>query len=187
MVDTRSTYGERLLFSLSVIHLLHGELEQSRQTSENLVRSASTNNHPLMQNWGHYLLGRVYQEWNQLELAASFYKLVVDQRFTSNLFCSLESIAGDVYILQTLGRREQAQQSMDLLLQFYSEQIAATPAPMMFLIAWLNLQNGNRQDAYRWAASFCDPVAKQAIIWFHVPQIYKAKILIESSDWPAPG
>ena len=97
-----TAYGARLLFSLAVSHLLHGELELCRQTAEQMVRNALANNLLLMQGWGYYLLGRVYQEWDQLELAARYYQLVVDQRFTSNLFCSLESLQGYVFVLHIL-------------------------------------------------------------------------------------
>ena len=134
----------------------------------------------LNQGWGYYLLGRVYQEWNQLELAARYYQLVVDQRFTSNLFCSLESMQGYVFVLHILGRRELAQQSLDSLQQLFSDQIAATPQPVMGLTAWLKLQNGNRVEARRWAESFNAPIAEQAIIWYHIPHIYKVKILMDT-------
>jgi LuxR family maltose regulon positive regulatory protein len=177
--DPSSTYGAWLLFCLSVVHLLHGELELSRQTAEQMIRAALANNLLLMQGWGYYLLGRIYQEWNQLELAASYYERLVDQRFTWNLFTSLESIASHVLVLQTLDRHKQAKESLDLLQQLYSDQTPALPPAVMSLIAWLDLQNGNREEARRWAESFNAPVAEQAIVWHHIPHIYKAKILME--------
>jgi ATP/maltotriose-dependent transcriptional regulator MalT len=123
-----TTYGTRLLFTLAVSHLLHGELELCRQTAEQMLRNALTLNLLLMQGWSYYLLGRVYQEWNQLELAVKYYQLVVDQRFTSNLFCSLESVQGYVFVLHILGRHELAQQSLDSLQQLLSDQVTATPS-----------------------------------------------------------
>ncbi len=175
-----TTYGARLLFTLAVSHLLHGELELCRQTAEQIVRNALAFNLLLMQGWGYYLLGRVYQEWDQLELAARYYQLVVDQRFTSNLFCSMESLQGYVFVLHILGRHELAQQSLDSLQQLFSDQITATPQPVMALTAWLQLQHGNRIEARRWAESFTAPVAEQAIVWYHIPHIYKVKILMDT-------
>ena len=175
-----TTYGARMLFCLAVIHLLQGELELCRQTAELLVRNSLEFNLLLNLGWGYYLLGRVYQEWNQLELAARYYQLVVDQRFTSNLFCALESLQGYVFVLQVQGRRELAQQSLNTLQQFFSDQIAATPQPVMGLTAWLKLENGNRVEALRWAESFNTPVAEQAINWYHIPHIYKVKILMDA-------
>jgi len=160
----RTTYGKRLLFCLAVSHLLQGELELCRQTAELLVRNSLALNLLLNLSWGYYLLGRVYQEWNQLELAAKYYKLVIDQGFNSNLFCSIESIAGYVFVLEALGRHELAQQSLESHQQLFSEQIAATPQPLTSLTAWLKLQNGNREEARRWAESFTTPVAHQAIV-----------------------
>jgi LuxR family maltose regulon positive regulatory protein len=175
--DPASTYRARLLFTLASMHLLHGELELCRQSAEQLLRDALAHNLLLMQGWGYYLLGRVYQEWNQLDLAARYYKQAVDQRFTSSLMPSLESIASYIYILHTLGRSEEGQQFLESLEQLHSE-LSAMPPMLLSLLAWLKLQDGNRQEARRWAESFNVPVAGQSIIWLHIPQIYKAKILM---------
>ena len=172
-----------------VIHLLHGELELCRQTAEQMLRDALAYNLVLMQGWGYYLLGRVYQEWNQLDLAARYFKQVVDQRFTSNLMPSLESIAGYVDILHTLGRGEEAQQFLDSLEQLHGE-LSVMPPMLLSLLAWLKLQDGNREEARRWAESFNVPVAGQSIFWLHIPHIYKAKILIDLGEpeaGPTPG
>ena len=174
-----TAYGTRLLFALAVSHLLHGEVELCRQTAELMLRNALTFKLLLMQGWAYYLLGRVYQEWDQLELAARYYQLVVDQRFTSNLFCALESLQGYVFVQQILGRHELAYQSLDSLQQLLGEQVTATPQPVMALTAWLKLQHGDRVEARRWAESFYAPVAEQAIVWYHIPHIYKIKILMD--------
>lgn len=180
--DPSSTYGARMQFCLSVIYLLNGDLELCRQTAEQMLRNALTYNLLLMQGWGYYLLGRVYQEWNQLELAADHYRQVVDQRFTSNLMPSLESIAGYAYMLQCLGRGEQAMQFLGSLEQFHGELTGTMPPLVMSLMAWLQLQSGSQAEARRWAESFTTPVAEQAIVWAHIPHVYKAKILLATAD-----
>jgi LuxR family transcriptional regulator, maltose regulon positive regulatory protein len=175
----RSTYGKRLLFCLGVIHLLHGNLELCRQTAEILVQNAKALNLLLMLGWGYYLLGRVYQEWNQLELAARYYKLVIDIGFNVNLFCSLECIEGYIFVLEAMGKHELAQQSLNSLEELFNEQIAATPAPMRALAAWLDLQGGKRTEARRWAESFRFPIAQQSITWQNIPHFYKVKIQMQ--------
>lgn len=182
---TRTAYGKRILFSLATIHMLQGELELCRQTAEVLVRNAKELNFLLMLGWGYYMLGRVYQEWNQLELATRYYKLVIDIGFNTNLFCSLESIAGYVYVLESLGQHELAQQAFDSLQNLYVEHFSATAQPFMALSAWLKLQAGNLQEARRWANSFGTPIAQQAIVWYHIPHFYKAKIQMELNSLEA--
>jgi len=44
----------------------------------------------------------------------------------------------------------------------------------------LKMQHGDRVEARRWAESFYTPVAEQAIIWYHIPHIYKVKILMDA-------
>ena len=180
--DPGSTYRARLLFCRSVIYLLNGDLELCRQTAEQLLDDALTYNLLLNQGWGYYLLGRVYQEWNQLELAAEYYLQGVEVRFTSNMMTALECIAGYAYILQQLDRGEQAQQFLNSIGQLHGEQIAATPPPLMALSAWLKLENGHPEEARRWAEAFNAPVANQAITWYHFPHLYKVKILMETSQ-----
>jgi LuxR family maltose regulon positive regulatory protein len=134
-----------------------------------------------MQGWGYYLLGRIYQEWNQLDLAARYFKQAVDQRFTSNLMPSLESIAGYVDILHMLGSGEESQQFLESLEQLHGE-LSVMPPMLLSLLAWLKLQDGNREEARRWAESFNVPLARQAITWLHFPHIYKAKILMSLGE-----
>lgn len=178
----RTAFGKRVLFSLAVSHLLQGNLELCRQLAELLVKNAKEMNFLLMLGWGYYLLGRVYQEWNQLDLAAKYYKLVIDMGFNTNLGCSQESIAGYVYVMESLGQHELAQQSFDSLLHLFGAQISATAQPIMALGTWLKLQAGNYTEARRWANSFGTPVTHQAIIWFHIPQIYKIKIQMQINN-----
>ena len=179
--DPSSTYRARLLNILAILHILQGELELARQSAEQMLRDALSYNLLLMQGWGYYLLGRVYQEWNQLDLAARYYKQVVDQRFTSNLMPSLESIASHVYILHILGRGEEGQQFLDSLEQLHGE-LSVMPPMLLSLLAWLKLQDGNREEARRWAEFLNAPLAQQAIVWLHFPHIYKAKILMSLGE-----
>ena len=179
--DPSSPYGVRLLFTLASIHLLHGEVELCRQTAEQMLRDALAQNLLLMQGWGYYLLGRVYQEWNQLDLAARYFKQAVDQRFTSSLMPSLEGIASYVYILHGLNRGEEGQQFLESLGQLHSEQ-SGMPPMLMSVLAWLKLQDGNREEARRWAESFNVPATEQSMLWLHIPHIYKAKILVNLGE-----
>ncbi|HSQ27036.1 MAG TPA: LuxR C-terminal-related transcriptional regulator, partial [Anaerolineales bacterium] len=179
--EPANTYGARLLFTRSVIYLLNGDLELCRQTAEQVLHDAFNNNLLLNQGWGCYLLGRVYQEWNQLELAADYYLQGVELRFTSNIMPALECIAGYAYILQILDRGEQAQQFLNSLEQLHGEQVNVKPPMFMALSAWMNLENGNPEEAQRWAEAFNAPVADQAIVWYHLPHLYKVKILMENN------
>jgi LuxR family maltose regulon positive regulatory protein len=94
---------------------------------------------------------------------------------------SLESIASHVYILHTRGRGEEGQQFLESLEQLHSEQ-SGRPAMLLSLLAWLKLQDGDRDEARRWAESFTIPVGRQSLLWHHIPHIYKAKILMELGE-----
>ena len=181
LYDPSSTYRARLMYSIAILHLLHGELELCRQMAEELLRDALAYNMQYIQSWGYYLLGRVYQEWNQLDLASRYYKQVADTRFTSSLMPSLEFITGYVYTLHSLDRRDQAQDFLDSLEQLHG-QLSAMPPMLLSLLAWLKLQDGGRHEARLWAESFTTPIAGQSIIWFHIPHIYKAKILMDLGE-----
>jgi ABC-type multidrug transport system ATPase subunit len=95
-------------------------------------------------------------------LAARYFKQVVDQRFTSNLMPSLEGIASYVYILHILGRGEEGQQFLESLEQLHGE-LSVMPPMLLSLLAWLKLQDGNRDEAHQWAESFTRPLAKVSV------------------------
>lgn len=180
--NPNSEYGLRLLFGMTSIHILNGELELGRQAAEQLLQGALANNLLILQGWGYYLLGRIYQEWNQLGKAAEYYHQAVEKRYTANLVSSLESIAGYAYILQTLGRGTEALEFLNSLGNLHGEHSpAATPPLIASLVAWLNLRNGKIVEARRWAESFHVPIAAQSIIWYHIPQLNKIRILMETS------
>ena len=181
--DLGSAFHARRLFLRSVIYLLNGELELCRQYAEQMLHYAQTYNLLLNQGWGYYFLGRVYQEWQRLDLAAEYYLQGVDMRFTSNLMAALECIAGYAYVLQQLGRGEQAQQFLTSTEQLHGEVIDATPPQLLALKAWLNLENGHINEARLWAESFKMPIANQSITWYHIPHLYQIKILIETNQF----
>ncbi len=52
----------------------------------------------------------------------------------------------------------------------------------MSLIAWLKIHDGNRLEARRWAKSYYAPINKQAIVWYHIPNIYKVKVLMDTGE-----
>jgi LuxR family transcriptional regulator, maltose regulon positive regulatory protein len=176
-----TSYGARLLYALTVSHLLQGELELCRQSAELMIRYALDANLLVIQSWGHYLLGRVYQEWNELELAVSHYQQVIDQRFTSHQYCALDSMLNFAFVQHILGRHELAQQSLDSI-QYHS---AAAPQPVLALTAWLKHQHGYQTEARRWAESFYEPVAREPIVWDQIPQILKIKILMDADGFEA--
>ena len=176
-----TSYGARLLYALTVSHLLQGELELCRQSAELMIRYALDANLLVIQSWGHYLLGRVYQEWNELELAISHYQQVIDQRFTSHQYCALDSMLSYAFVQHILGRHELAQQSLDSI----QYQNAAAPQPVLALMAWLKQQHGHQTEARRWAESFYEPVAREPIVWDQIPQIFKIKIMMDADGFEA--
>jgi LuxR family maltose regulon positive regulatory protein len=80
-----------------------------------------------------------------------------------------------------MGRGEQAQQFLNSLEQLHGEQYTVKPPMLMALSAWLDLENGNPEEAQRWAEAFNAPVANQAVVWYHLPHLYKVKILMENN------
>jgi LuxR family transcriptional regulator, maltose regulon positive regulatory protein len=175
-------YGVRLLFCIATIYLLQGDLERCRLIADQVLREAQAANLLLLQGWGNYLLGRVHMEWNELEQAAKYYSAVADGRYTSNLICALEGIAGYVYVETALGQCDEVHQSLDMLLKFHSEQAGPPHQSVLSLIAWLNLLDDDLEKARRWADSFSDLAIKQSMVWYHIPHLYKGHILVELGE-----
>lgn len=176
--EQQTPYKLRLLFCLATIHFLLGDLKSCRQAADLLLGEARSAGYLLLQGWGAYLLGRVHHEWNDLEQAAAFFAAVARNRYSSNLICALDGMAGWVHVLRARGQFESAQQVLDIFIQFQQELLELPDNASLSLIAWLDLQDGDRETARRWAESIDAPAAEQAMIWFQNSHYYQARILV---------
>ncbi|MCX6046467.1 MAG: hypothetical protein NT075_15295, partial [Chloroflexi bacterium] len=177
-----NTLTTRVLFTLTTIHYLAGALTHLHETAQDFWQMATQANLSLSTVWGHYFLGVVYYEWNDLEAAAHHFSAVVDLRYSGHALAVHNGWLGLAWTAQAQGRNAEAQQQVAALLHFHREMnhLAFLPITHAFQ-ARLALQQGDGASALRWAqAAHLGPV-RGPLLFPELPQLTLAKILLSQA------
>ena len=67
--DKTDGFAMRLLLPLRFNYLTNGNFEQSRQVASIMIEQAARSKLPVMKGWGHYFIGLVKFQWNELDAA----------------------------------------------------------------------------------------------------------------------
>jgi tetratricopeptide (TPR) repeat protein len=76
------SYSLHILQSLCFYNLNEGLLEQTRQTAYTMLQQAKCAELNILQGWGHYFLGLVHYQWNDLDMAYHHFTEIVDHIFS---------------------------------------------------------------------------------------------------------
>jgi LuxR family transcriptional regulator, maltose regulon positive regulatory protein len=87
-------------------------------------------------------------------------------------------VAGLALIHQTKGEIAQAWEMAELISQFDLEQRGSEDDRTRSLRAWLQLLQGDVDDAGRWADAYNAPPPDQPLIWLEEPQVTRVRILV---------
>jgi LuxR family maltose regulon positive regulatory protein len=179
--DKTDGFAMRLLLPLCFNYLTNGNLEQSRQVANIMIEQATRSNLPVMKGWGHYFIGLVKSQWNEMVTAEEHLDDVVENRFHVTAITAQDAMAALARLAQARGKSEDAWQVLENLSQFDMEQIGFERYETLSLRARLNFMQGKLDDAYRWADSFTVPPQEQPLIWLENPHATRAQILIARS------
>ncbi len=129
-------------------------------------------------NWGHYFIGLVKYQWNELDAAEEHLSEVVDNRFNIQPLTAKHAMTVLARVHQAAGRSAKAWEILETLSQFDLEQTGYEEDETFSLQARLSLLQGKKDDAYRWANSFTVPPSEQPLLWLENPHATRAQILI---------
>lgn len=174
-----NTLSLRVIFALSLIHYLAGELTHMQQMAQDLWQMATQTKLGLSIGWGHYLLGIVHYEWNELETAVQHFAAIVELRYSIDALAVHNGWLGLAWTYQAQGRIDEARQQIELLLHFHREMnhLAFLPATYSFQ-ARLALQQNDSLSALRWAQAVNISPAPDPMLFFELPQLTRAKVLL---------
>lgn len=169
----------RLLLALAINAIQAGNYEIAERTAKTLLRQATEIRFPMLQSWGHFLLGLINYEWNEMELAARHFSEGVDASFGTNLLVERNAMIGQAIAAQVLGDSASARETIDQLsrmeLEFHGHESAETTAAR----ARLMLMEGDLEAAERWADLFNSPVVEQSLApLMEQAQLTRARTLI---------
>ena len=169
----------RLLLALAINAIQAGNYEIAERTAKTLLRQATEIRFPMLQSWGHYLLGFINYEWNVTELAARQFSEGVDASFGINLLIARNAMIGQALTSQALGHSADALENLNTLSRIDLDIHGVEGVDTASARARLMLVDGDLEAAERWADLFNAPPAEQSlIVLMEQSQLTKARILI---------
>ena len=121
--DKTDGFAMRLLLPLCFNYLTNGNVEQSRQVANIMIEQAARSKLPVMKGWGHYFIGLVKFQWNELDAAEEHLAEVVENRFNVTAITAQHAMAALARLFQIKGKSEDARQVLETLSQFDMERI----------------------------------------------------------------
>jgi LuxR family maltose regulon positive regulatory protein len=143
-----------------------------------VLQQATRGGLPVSQGWGHFFLGLVSYQWNDLDRAGLHLAEVVERRYLYQSLSVHHGLAGLAWVHQARGESSEAWQVVELLSQFQLAQRGREEDELHSLRARLMLDQGDREGAFRWADAFTAPVPDRPLFWAEVPHITRARILL---------
>lgn len=178
LLDKTDNYATRLIFTLSLVYLQAGKLEQAEQTARLFLMQAIQIESVLLQSWAHLILGLVSYQWNQLGLAGQHFEEILVNRHLIHSFLSRQGNAGAILVHLAAGRHQEAARMVARLREFDMEMNGRIDDLTQSLSAKTAYAANHTETARRWADSFPPPVTPILFILLELPQLTRAHILM---------
>jgi LuxR family maltose regulon positive regulatory protein len=176
------SFSLRLLLALTANYLSAGKYEIAERTARAMLRQAAASGLPTMEAWGHYMLGFIRYEWNDLEEAGRCFEKVTDMLYTAQSVVVRNGLFGQALVAQALGRAGDALGAIDRLSQIDLEYSGHEADSTAAARAGLLFRQGDWEGAERWADLDTAPPADRPFLpWMEEPRLTQARILIAGS------
>jgi len=103
------TMMARLLNAEAYVEFSSGRLDAATHTARQLVAFAHAADFPVHLGWGHYLLGRIAYEWNDLADAREHFNAVLNLGDDAHRVCAVNAACGLALSLAALGKHGEAE------------------------------------------------------------------------------
>lgn len=177
------SFGLRLLLGLAINALQAGHYQETEGVAQAILRQAIQRQLPVMEGWGHYLLGFVNYQWNELGPAAQHFASVVGIFFSTQWMVARSGMIGQAMTYQAFGDSAEALESINALSRIDIEYHGREALETSSARARLLLMQGNLEDAERWVAE-CTvmPTDRPFLPWFEEPLLTRARLLVAGGD-----
>ncbi len=176
----------RLLFSKGWVYMAAGKLHQVEHTARHLLHIAQKADLALSQYYAHWLLGVVYYEWNDLDMAVYHFSAVIANQHQAHFWMVQDAMHGLALAYQAQGKSTQAQETAHALLELL--QGRNTMRELLTSYAFcgrLALLQNDMESASHWLELAGDQEVLGPMMFFEVPSITKACVLLAKGDEPS--
>ena len=154
-----------LLVTVCFVHWMVADLQDMAQAAKQSIKLSQEDGSPYILNWGHFYLGLVYYQQNDLTAAEQHFAAVVQQPYLANGDCYAYSACALALNHQVQGRPSEAKMVLEAAAAFF---LATGNTTLMALIqafqAEVALQQGQVAAASQWAAHL-DPLPPFTMIY----------------------
>ena len=175
----------RVAGSRCFIDWMAGDLQAMPQGAAHALAVGETHHRRESLGWGHYLLGSVAYQRNDLPGAEAHARAVEEVRYMVRPMAYVQSAFVHASICQARGLPERARQKLDLVFDFIRETRSDGFLPVAQAFqAELAARQGDLGAANHWAATIGPHVPLTLMPYFYAPQLALPKILL-AQDTPA--
>ena len=176
----KGMYYTRLISSPCFVHMLSGDLRQAEEAAMQLRETSRRSGLAYADSWSDYMQGCCRFHVYDLDRARLHFAAATDQKYAMHDAQALCSMAGLPLTYQSLGRTEEANESMEELLAFAYETNESVRLPVaQSARARLSLLQGDLETATHWQRSFYENFSVSSLlVWLEVPEITRSRVLI---------
>jgi LuxR family maltose regulon positive regulatory protein len=169
----------QLYHGLCVVHYLAGDLHQMLGVTQRSLAFAARLNHTNAITGANWLAGLLHYEWNDHGAATTHFSKVVEYQHAAQFLTTFTCMLGLARVFQGQGELERAQEMIDNLRAetLRLDNTDFSPSLDSFQ-AYQRLLQGDVPSALRWARSFDAKDLREPPLWFEVPSLTQARILI---------
>ena len=171
------------------IHLFAGELGKLLEEAQRLLLQTLQHCCPIARGWGHFFLGFVHYQWNELDMAASNFAEGSGVTDAAHGFQVSMCIVGSAIVSLAQGHFDEARQYLERLAELDHEQGMDTAVERSALRARVALAQNDKESAIQWSLAYQVSPARSAMIHLESLHLSRARILIAEGPrpaWPRP-
>jgi len=175
----------RIIATQSFVHLLSGELTQSKETAIHLERLAKKNNLRYGMLWGTYLRGSCSFEQYKLDKADQQFGLVADNKYIFHTRTAVSCLAGLALTYALMKCTEEAERVLGTLFRFASESTDPYNLDIAYSCqARLSILSGDVGNAESWLRRHEEyPDAPSMVFFLEIPCITRCRVLIAKGSY----
>lgn len=178
LLNKTDGYALRVLFAICMNCLQAGQLEEAERTATVMLRQATQSDLTVIQGWGHFILGLVYYQWNNLDGAQQHFETLVAKRYQVHSLTARSGAAGLALVHIARLRKAEAWRVVELMTQFDLECKGRLDDVTQSVHARVLITNGKVEQAGRWADSLIPSEDQMGLQLLELPQLTKVRVLL---------
>jgi len=184
-LENQPASTRRLRATQALVHYARGDLHRAERTARQAIQQAQREGFDYIAASAHYVLGRVYYAWDDLDAAEQQFTAVVDRRHLANRYALCGSLQGLALIGLALGGSPTALPAVQPLLALTQGAWDVDEEAAGAFEARLALVQGDLETARHWLQATQPAASCGPTVAFEQPGLTRAQTLLAWGTEPA--